>query len=409
MTPPYSNHFDVIIAGGGLVGATLACALGNSPLKVAIIEGQPRQKPDDLIPELRVSAITRASQRILDNLDVWRRVPTNKKGEFREMRVWDATGSGQIHFDAATLAEPQLGWIVGNRSLQWPLLEKAEDHGNVTLFCPNRLQSIQHKPDVLQLQLDNDQRLSTRLLVGADGGRSRVRHWADIPVQNRNYRQKALVTTVATEKPHDRTARQRFMPTGPLAFLPLASGHCSIVWSTSPEQADELMSLSDDSFNTRLTDAFDARLGKVAVVGERGVFPLQSQHAQHYVQPRIALIGDAAHVIHPLAGQGANLGFLDAATLAEVLLDDPHRDPGSMAVLRRYERWRRGENLLMIKTMDGFKELFGNELPPLRWLRNHGLNLTDALSPIKQLIISRAMGLAGDLPKLARNPTTARA
>jgi len=213
-----------------------------------------------------------------------------------------------------------------------------------------------------------------------------------------------VVANVRTAVPHQETAWQRFLPTGPLAFLPLHDGRCSIVWSTTPEQADSLLALDERDFGAALAEAFDWRLGAIVEVGPRTAFPLRLQHAHAYVQPGIALIGDAAHVVHPLAGQGVNLGLLDAATLAEVVSDAvaAGQDFASLKTLRRYERWRKGDNLLMLGVMDGFKRLFGNTLPPVRLLRNVGLNLTDAAGPLKNLIARRAMGLAGDLPKLAR-------
>jgi len=213
-----------------------------------------------------------------------------------------------------------------------------------------------------------------------------------------------VVGNVRTAEPHQETAWQRFLPTGPLAFLPLHDGRCSIVWSTTPEQAEALLALDESAFAGALADAFDQRLGSIIEVGPRGAFPLRLQHAHAYVKPGLALIGDAAHVVHPLAGQGVNLGLLDTATLAEVILDalDAGRDFASFKTLRRYERWRKGDNLLMLGVMDGFKRLFGNSLPPVRLLRNAGLNLTDAAGPLKNLIARRAMGLEGDLPRLAR-------
>jgi 2-octaprenylphenol hydroxylase len=252
--------------------------------------------------------------------------------------------------------------------------------------------------------LDDGREFPTRLLVGADGAQSKVRQLAGIDTRGWNYEQKAVVGNVRTAEPHQATAWQRFLPTGPLAFLPLQDGRCSIVWSTTPEQVDALLALDDAAFAEALAEAFDRRLGEIIEVGPRGAFPLRLQHTRDYVKPGLALIGDAAHVVHPLAGQGVNLGLLDAATLAEVILDaiTAGQEIGAFRVLRRYERWRKGDNLLMLGVMDGFKRLFSNPLPPVQLLRNLGLNLTDAAGPLKNLIARRAMGLEGDLPRLAR-------
>jgi 2-octaprenylphenol hydroxylase len=397
--------YDMVIAGGGMVGAALACALGNSPMSVALLEDTPleRSRPGAEL-DLRVSAITRASQRIFAAVGAWEGMLSWRVSPFREMRVWDAGGSGQIHFDSAALGEPLLGWIIENRVIQTALLEQVRELGNVELLCPAKLSLAGVREQGVHLQLQDRRELFARLLVGADGADSRVRHWARVDVGGWGYQQKAVVAAVGTEKPHRETAWQRFLPTGPLAFLPLHDGRCSIVWSTTLAQAEYLLELDEDAFALALGEAFGWHLGEITQVGPRGAFPLRLQHAHAYVKPHIALVGDAAHVVHPLAGQGVNLGLLDAAALAEVLLAAvaAGQDIGSLQVLRRYERWRKGENLLMLGVMDGFKRLFGSSLPPVRWLRNFGLNLTDRAGPVKNLIARRAMGLEGDLPKLAR-------
>lgn len=401
-----SMDYDLIIAGGGMVGSALACALGQSDLKIALLEGLPleRIRPGDNL-DARVSAISRASQRIFAAVGAWDGMTAWRVSPFREMRVWDATGSGQIHFDSATIGEPLLGWIIENRVIQYALLERARQLPTVDLLCPAALEAVQALDNnCWRVQLNDERVFTTRLLVGADGAQSKVRQWANIDTGGWNYDQSAVVANVRSTAPHQQTAWQRFLPTGPLAFLPLHDGRCSIVWANPPEQADALVALDDAAFADALTAAFDRRLGTIVDVGPRAAFPLRLQHAHAYVKPGIALIGDAAHVVHPLAGQGVNLGLLDAATLAEVLLDaiTTGHDIGSLRVLRRYERWRKGDNLLMMAMMDGFKRLFGASLPPVQLLRNLGLSLTNATGPLKNLIACRAMGLEGDLPRLAR-------
>jgi 2-octaprenylphenol hydroxylase len=254
------------------------------------------------------------------------------------------------------------------------------------------------------VRLESGRQLQARLVIGADGAASRVRQAACIRAHEHDYHQCAIVAVVKTEYPHRETAWQRFLPTGPLAFLPLRDGLSSIVWSTTTTESERLMALEAEDFHAELAASFGYRLGRIQRSGPRAVFALRRLHAEQYVRPRLALIGDAAHMIHPLAGQGVNLGILDAAVLAEVVTDARRsgRDAGSLPVLRRYERWRRGENLIMMTAMDGFNLAFASSLMPVREVRNLGLRLADAMAPLKQLFMKHAMGLSGDLPRLAR-------
>lgn len=401
-----NTDYDLIIAGGGMVGSALACALGQSELRIALIEGLPleRARPGAEL-DLRVSAISRASQRIFAAVGAWEGMTAWRVSPFRDMRVWDAGGFGQIHFDSAAIGEPLLGWIVENRVIQFALLERARQLPAVELMCPAELETAQASDDNRwRVRLSDGRELTARLLVGADGAQSKVRQWAGIETGGWSYDQKGVVANVRTAESHQETAWQRFLPTGPLAFLPLHDGRCSIVWSTSPERAEALLAMGEPDFAQALGEAFEWRLGSIVRVGARAAFPLRLQHTHQYVKPGLALIGDAAHVVHPLAGQGVNLGLLDAATLAEVILDAlaAGQEIGSFKTLRRYERWRKGDNLLMLGVMDGFKRLFGASLPPVPLIRNLGLALTDAAGPIKNRIARRAMGLEGDLPRLAR-------
>ena len=396
--------FDAIVIGGGMVGLTTACALGQRRLRVAVIEAQP---PDFYwSPESfgqRVSAITHASRRILSALDVWPAMLAQRVTPFREMHVWDAAGSGQIHFDSFDAGVTELGYIVENRVIQAALWARAQALETVELYCPTRWRRRFDQGNQVAVHLADGEALTGQLVIGADGGRSRVREEAGIQVHRSAYGQSAVVATVRTGLHHRHTAWQRFLPSGPLAFLPLSGHYSSIVWSTTPEQAEQLMGMDEAQFADCLGDAFEHALGEVLEVQARAVFPLAAQHATDYVKPRLALVGDAAHIIHPLAGQGVNLGFLDAAALAEVLLDahHNHRDIGSLATLRRYARWRKGYNAATMMAMTGFKQLFGSRLWPVQWARNVGLNMTNALLPLKQLYMQQAMGASGDLPKLA--------
>lgn len=397
--------FDLVVVGGGMVGAALACACVGRGLSIALVEyREPRRTWPAGEVDLRVSALNRASQRILSRLGVWERIQSLGAGPYREMRVWDAVGRGSIHFDSADLGEPDLGHIVENRVTQLALWERLEQETDVTLICPAGVDDAELTPEKALLDLADGRRLAARLLVGADGRDSRVRDRLGIATRGWLYDQQAIVANVEVQEWHRETAWQRFLPTGPLAFLPLKDGRCSIVWSVAEPRARELLALDDGGFRVALEEAFQSRLGAIGEVGPRAAFPLRLQHAEVYVRPRLALIGDAAHAIHPLAGQGVNLGFLDAAELAAALITarERGRDIGGLWALRRYERARRGENALMLGAMDGFKRLFSNRVLPLVALRSAGLAATDRLGPVKRLFMRHAMGLGRDLPPLAR-------
>ena len=406
MTEPNpSITCQVAIVGGGMVGAALAAGLARRGFRVALVERRAPQRewPADEV-DLRVSALTRASQRLLQNLDAWPRMVARRVSPYRAMEVWDATGSGRIRFDAADIGEPDLGHIVENRVTRLALWEQIEADGEVEFLCPDAVSALRPGDAHPVLELESGARVDAELVVGAEGADSPLRRMAGIESSGWAYDQHAIVATIWPERHHGETARQRFMPTGPLALLPIDDGRCSIVWSTSPEQAERLMALDDDGFCAALTGASERVLGRIRRVGPRAVFPLRLRNADHYVKPGLALVGDAAHGIHPLAGQGVNLGFLDAAELIDVLTAarQAGRPLGSLNTLRRYERARRSADMEMLALMDLFKRLFSNELPPLRLLRNLGLRLADASGPFKGLLVRRAMGLTGELPSLVR-------
>jgi 2-octaprenylphenol hydroxylase len=399
---------DVVVVGAGMVGGALACALAEAGLAVALVEAGAAPVPGSWGPERpfdqRVSALSRASEALLRRLQVWPGVVRRRAMPFREMVVWDAGSEGAIHFDSAEIAESALGHIVENGVTVEALEERLAALPAVTWVRPERPLALEVSGERVRLTLTGST-LEAGLVVGADGARSRLRELAGIGVHRSAYGHSALVATVRPELPHRDTAWQRFLPGGPLAFLPLPDGHCSIVWSAAPTEVDRLLGLPGEAFADALAQAFDWRLGRVLWVGDRTAYPLYRQHAERYVRPRVALVGDAAHTIHPLAGQGVNLGLLDAAALAEVVADARRRgaDPGGLPALRRYERWRRGHNLLVQGAMDGFRLLFASELAPLRLLRGAGLRLTDGAGPLKVLVMRQAMGLTGDLPPLARS------
>jgi len=387
------QHFDVGIAGGGRTGLTLACALKDSGLRIAVVDlhEPPAFEPDYA---LRVSAINRASIKVFNAVDAFQYMQQMRVSPFREMHVWDATGVGQIHFDSAELGLDSLGCIIENNVIQLALLEVVRQSDAVDWLCPAEIDSLDIATEVKRVRLADGNELTAALIVGADGRHSAVRKAMGLELVRKSYQQQAIVCTVATEYDHQQTAWQCFLPTGPLAFLPLADGSCSIVWSLDETQVEQKMALDDEAFAAVLEEAFEYRLGAVNIVSARAVFPLGHGHVDQYVQQGMALIGDAAHNIHPLAGQGANLGIMDAACLAEVIVDALHaqRQWSALHTLRKYERRRKGDNRLMETTMTAFKHLFGNDNPLLAEVRNIGLNLVDHAGPIKQLFINQALG-----------------
>jgi 2-octaprenylphenol hydroxylase len=399
------GHFDIAIVGGGMVGAALACACAERGLAIVVIDGDPPQRtwPAGQV-DLRVSALSRASQRILERLGVWARMRELGVSVYREMVVWDAVGGAEIHFDSADLGEPDLGHIVENRVTRLALWERLEAANGVKLLAPASLARLEITADRAVLALSDGQQLSAALVVGADGRRSLVRESLGIEMDSADYEQRAIVANVEVAHWHRETAWQRFLPTGPLAFLPLADGRCSIVWSAADERAKQLLALDDAGFIAELESAFDRRLGAVLAVGPRAAFPLSRQHAREYVRPHAVLIGDAAHGIHPLAGQGVNLGFLDVAALIEAidLARARGRSLGGLHTLRRYERARRGDNAAMVNAMDLFKRAFSNRNPALVGMRNLGLVAAERLPGVKTLFMRRALGLGDSLPPLAR-------
>jgi len=396
---------DVAIVGGGLVGLTLACALGRDGVRVAMVEARaPAPPPPREGFDLRTSAISPVSQRILAAIGAWQRLPPERLGPFERMRVWERGHVGELAFDAADADLPVLGHIVENRELVHALEATAAAMATVRMYRPAALERLEPGPRSSVLVLDGA-RLEARLVAGADGARSRVRELAGIDAVVQPYEQEALVATVRTAQHHRDTAWQRFLPGGPLAFLPLPQGMSSVVWSTAPEHALDLELMAEQDFRAALTEAFEARLGAVEEVAARARFPLQRVQARRYLAPRVALLGDAAHTIHPLAGQGVNLGLLDAAALAETVtgLLAAGRDPGLEGNLRRYERWRRGHNLLTGEIMSGFNRAFASPAAPLAAARRLGFAVTDRVAPLRRLFIRYASGLAFDLPRLARD------
>jgi 2-octaprenylphenol hydroxylase len=397
-----NDRFEIVIVGGGVAGLTLAALLAQSSagdaLRITLIDGQLRPvSPVGHEIALRVSAIARGSVNLLEDIGAWSAVDKNRIAAYDAMRVWDESSSADsgdaLRFEAAEFAEPQLGFIVENIMLQAALLEVLQG-SEVEVLFDTPIDSLEFRDRGPRLLLEDGRKLDTDLVVGADGARSRIRESAAIETKSWPYEQSAFVTHLETERPHGNMAQQRFLAAGPLGMLPLNDGRISVVWSTTPEQVDWAMSAEDDELGRALSEASDFVLGDLTVAGPRGAFPLQAQHAQDYVKAGIALIGDAAHAVHPLAGQGANLGLQDAACLADVLTTALRNGayPADRPVLRRYERARKGANATMLHFMTGLNRLFATDSVLLKELLTTGMRLFNQSGPIREHVVSVALG-----------------
>ncbi len=427
------NDFDIAIVGAGMVGAALANLLSALPLRIALLDRAEAPVFDPSAPPgLRVSAISCGSQRVLAAAGAWEGIAAQRVSAYQAMHVWDgqtpAPQPGQPHtevgirFDSASLDSPCLGYIVENNLIQHTLTQTAAANERVSLLVPVEIEDVEWAGDAVTIDLKDGRALRAGLVVGADGAGSRTRELAGIAVKRWDYGQRGVVANIHSELPHQATAWQRFLPQGPLALLPLADGSCSIVWSCEQEQALRLCELDDDQFAEQLTVASDGVLGALTPVSPRVSFPLSAQYAQAYTGPRLALVGDAAHTVHPLAGQGVNLGFCDAAALVEVLADALASETAGAAMmggsgdaarvlravlgdqvpLRRYERWRKGENMAMMTLLDGLHRLFTQTNPVLGWMRRSGLSLVGRTAGLKHTLARRAMGISGDVPRIQR-------
>jgi 2-octaprenylphenol hydroxylase len=389
------QHVDIGIVGGGIVGLTLAAALKETSLSVAIIDKHPLSTALGEKPTARVSAINQANIAALQSLDAWQHLQKDRANAYVAMHVWDKDSFGDIHFSCEEMGSDALGVIVENQALVNALAQTVESQSNVQVF-ESGIERVLSGPNQNMVMFDNNDVLSCRLLIGADGANSFVRQQAGFPITFKDYEHTAIVANIKTTLPHENVARQAFTPTGPLALLPMANPNvCSIVWSQTPDVAAKLIAMSDIDFCNALTAASNSILGTIELDTQRSAFPLTMRYAREWAKDGIALVGDAAHTIHPLAGQGANLGMQDALALAELVirLSNEGSDIGLHKNLRPYERSRKTEAMKMIAAMDGFKFLFDGDDPLKKLIRGVGLAATDKVGAIKQAFVSHAMGL----------------
>lgn len=386
-------RLDVVVAGGGVVGAACALALARAGLEVALVEPRPAPRWLAERPDLRVYALAPDNADLLDRLGVWPQVAAARAHPYRCMRVWDAAGGGELRFDAAGMARVELGWIVENDLLVdrlWAALAAA----GVRLHCPAKVEAMEQDAAAVRLRLDDGTRLEARVAVAADGAGSALRRLAGLEVDAHDYRQRGVVAFIETGRPHEDTAWQRFLPTGPLALLPFAGGRSSIVWTLPDEEAARVLALDDEAFASALTDASAARLGRAVPVSPRVAFPLRRQLVRQQVAGRVLVLGDAAHVVHPLAGQGVNLGLRDVAALLDAV-EAARARRSDWAAPHRLQRWarvRRSDNTVSAHAFEGINRLFSNADPLASLARGPLLGLVGKLPPLQRALWRHAAG-----------------
>ena len=401
-----SQTWDVIVVGGGMVGAALALGLGQKAFNVLLLE---REHPNlEWNPEsgygARVSALTRASENILKNLGAWPGIEKRRYHPFSAMHVWDEVTSAEVHFSAEDMGEPNLGYTVENNIVQAAIWEPMIKMPNIKVLLGEKLGELNLQTEQACLVLETGIALKTNLIVAADGAMSQVRQLANIGLETHDYEQCAVVGCVKTELNHQDTCWQRYCKDGPFAYLSMVNNVSSVAWYLPTDKMQWALDLSDSEFAQQLQVASDGKLGAVTQVAERIAFPLVRRHAEHYVKPHLALVGDAAHTINPQAGQGVNLGFLDAAALIDTLVSARERNKpiGQFSVLRRYERWRRGDNALVQRSMEGFDWMFKQDAELKKTVRKVLMPLGNNLTPVKNWLMSQALNGREALPTLAK-------
>ena len=409
MSPPHPStsqkkfDYDLAIVGAGIIGLTLACALKDSGLSIVLIEAKPYSVA---AMKGQAYAVHMSSKRIFTGMGVWDKILPQIE-TFRQVCLSDANYPGVVEFQPADLGTDVLGYVAEHQALLTPLQEFMQNCPNVKYLCPAEVVQTQYQPDGVEISLKaegNHRTIRTKLLVAADGARSRIRQSAGITTRGWQYWQSCIVAFVKPEKPHNNVAYERFWSSGPFAILPLPGNRCRIVWTAPHEEAKALVALDDEQFLTELRRRYGDRMGKLELDGDRFVFPVQLMQSDRYVLPRLALVGDAAHCCHPVGGQGLNMGIRDAAALAQVVQSayNQGEDIGNLQVLKRYERWRKQENLTILGFTDLLDRLFSNNFLPVVIVRRLGLLMLKQIRPIKKYALQLMTGLRGRLPELAQ-------
>lgn len=400
----HPHSYDVIILGGGMVGLALGVALARERVRVAVIERNASEFQLSPVFDGRVSAIAKGSQNLLSAIGVWAHVSAEAE-PIHDIRVSDADSPFFLHYACSEVASDTFGCIVENRVLRGGLLKAAGECGEfLELFAPAEMKSYHCAPQWVSLTLVGGRTFTAKLLIGADGKNSRLRKETGIGAFETQYSHSAIVCTIEHELPHGGLAQERFLPVGPFAVLPMRGNRSSLVWTEPQERIGSYLALADAEFNQEIAERVGGYLGKVRAIGACHSYPLSLVHAARYTATRLALIGDAAHAIHPIAGQGVNLGYRDVAVLAEVIGDAMRlgQDIGGADVLAHYERWRRFDNMTMMLVTDGMTRLFSNNLLPLKFARGLGLAVVGRIPSLKRFFMHHAMGLVGDVPRLMR-------
>jgi len=392
------KSFDIAVIGAGIVGSCAALSLARAGYRVALVEAHEPKAWSEAVADLRVVALANDNQKLLENCGVWEKIAARRIQAYTDMRVWDAAAGNELHLSASQQARESLGFIIENNNIADALWQALKHENKISCFCPDKLESIEQE-NTVSIRLQSGALIKADLVLGADGASSKVRELIGLQSDKKDYGQRAVVAYAKTEFDHQNTAWQRFLPTGPLAFLPCSDGRCSIVWTLPNEEAERLLHCDEESFCRELARAFDARLGNVTEVSQRVAFPLQRQLSKQMLVGRIALIGDAAHTVHPLAGQGVNLGLRDVAALLDLLgeakssMENLKQKNGNLISQHKLERWARqriSENTVAAYSFEAINRVFSNDdvLPTL--LRGHALGIANFLSPVRSFLLRQA-------------------